>query len=316
LRQRLISLYHDSPTVGHPGVAQMLLVMMRTFAWHGMRKMVTDFVRSCDSCQRVKARRKAKDGELVLIVAGPKPWSTIGMVMITKFQSLSGFDSVLVVLDLLSKMSHFIPCREDVSSAVLANLFRKNVFRLHGLPDKIISDRGATFVSKFWQSLLNSLNVQSALSTAYHPQTDGQTEIMNQILEDYLQHFCSYYQDNWDKVLNMAEFSINNLDLSSLKVSPFFFSYGHHPRFNILIESMGRKDLDSFVLDLQVTQERAMECLIQAQKQQAEYYNKGKKPLPTYQPGEWVLLLQKFIHSRRINSKLDYRYIGPFQVIR
>jgi hypothetical protein len=114
----------------------------------------------------------------------------------------------------------------------------------------------------------------------------------------------------------MAEFSINNLDLSSLEVSPFFFSYGHHPKFNIMTEGTGRKDLDEFLLDLQLTQETAMECLIQAQKRQALAYNKKKKPPPVYVQGDEVLLLRKFIQSRRINSKLEYRYIGPSKVIR
>jgi hypothetical protein len=114
----------------------------------------------------------------------------------------------------------------------------------------------------------------------------------------------------------MAEFSINNLDLSSLEVSPFFFTYGYHPKFNILTEGTGRKELDEFLLDLQLTQETAMECLIQARKRQALAYNKKKKPAPIYVQGEEVLLLQKFIQSRRINSKLDYRYMGPFKVIR
>jgi hypothetical protein len=95
----------------------------------------------------VKARRQAKESELVSLVAGPKPWSTIGMDMIKKLPLLAGFDSVLVVIDLLSKMTHFIPCRDDSTSGVLANIFCKNIFRLHGLPDKIVSDRGATFVS-------------------------------------------------------------------------------------------------------------------------------------------------------------------------
>jgi transposase InsO family protein len=314
LRLRILKMYHDAPTVGHPGIARTLLLVLRKFLWPGLRKMVTDFVKSCDLCQRVKAQRQAKDGQLVPIVATQQPWSVIGMDMITKLPISGGFDLILVVIDLLSKMTHFMPCKESSSSAILANLFCKNVFRLHGLPDKIISDRGSTFVSKFWRSLMVSLNIQSALSTAYHPQTDGQTERMNQVLEDYLRHFCSYYQDNWDKVLDMAEFSINNLDSGSLEVSPFFFSYGHHPCFNILTENKGRKDLDDFILELQLKQEKAMECLVQARQQQVLNYNKNKKPSPVYQEGDKVLLLRKFIQLRRLNSKLDYRYIGPFKV--
>jgi transposase InsO family protein len=296
LRVRIMAMYHDSPAVGHPGIARTLSILLRTFSWPGVKSLVLAFVKTCDSCQRVKARRTLKDGKLVSLVPEPKPWSTIGMDMITKLPLSGGFDSVLVVIDLLSKLTHFIPCRESSLSAVLANLFRKNIFRLHGFPDKIVSDRGTTFVSNFWKALMNSLSIKSALSTAYHPQTDGQTERMNHILEDYLRHFCSYYQDNWDKCLDMAEFSLNNLDSASLKISPFFFTYGHHPKFNIMTESTGKQDLDEFLFDLQVTQETAMECLVQARIQQAKYYNKGKKDSPVYQEGDQVLLLRKFIN--------------------
>jgi hypothetical protein len=161
------------------------------------------------------------------------------------------------------------------------------------------------FVSNFWKALMNSLNIKSALSTAYHPQTDGQTEQTNQTLEDYLRHFCFYYQDNWDKCLDMAEFAMNNLDSTSLKISPFSFSCGHHPKFNILTQGTGRPGLDEFLTDLQLTQETAMECLVQARILQAKYYNKGRTESPTFVPGEEVLLLRKFIQRWQINSKLD-----------
>ncbi|KAH9457475.1 hypothetical protein Pst134EA_033061 [Puccinia striiformis f. sp. tritici] len=314
LRVRVVKMYHDAPTVGHPGSARTLSTLTRSFSWPGVRSFILAYVKSCDSCQRVKARRQAKDGKLVPLVAGPRPWSMIGMDMITKLPLSGGFDSILVVIDLLSKMTHFIACKEASSSMVLAGLFRKNVFRLHGLPDKIVSDRGSTFVSSIWKCLMVLLNIRSALSTAYHPQTDGQTERMNQVLEDYLRHFCSYYQDNWDKCLDMAEFSINNVDSASLGESPFFFCNGHHPKFNILTASIGRKPLDEFLVDLQLVQETAMECLIQARTRQAKYYNANKKESPVYEPGQEVLLLRKFIKTRRLNSKLDYRYLGPFKV--
>jgi hypothetical protein len=114
---------------------------------------------------------------------------------------------------------------------------------------------------------------------------------MNQVLEDYLRHFCSYYQDDWHKSLDMAEFSINNLDSASLKISPFFFTYGFHPKFNIITESTGQKDLDDFLVNLQITQESAIECLTQARIRQAFYYNQGKRDSPVYAEGDQVLLL-------------------------
>jgi hypothetical protein len=237
------------------------------------------------------------------------------MDFITKLLVSGGFDSIMVVVDLLSKVSHFVPCKETYTAEQLAYLFRSNIFKLHGMPEKIISDRGSTFVSEFWRSLLKLLRITPGFSTAYHPQTDGQTERMNQILEDYLRHFCSYYQDNWVKILDIAEFSINNLDSASLGTSPFFFANGFHPKFSTLTKNSGIRALDDFIVDLQETQEKAVECLTQAKQRQSFYHDAHKKPATHYQPGDLVLLLQKFIQSRRINSKLDYRYIGPFKVI-
>jgi hypothetical protein len=286
-------LYHDEPTVGHPGVARSLSTITRTFSWPKIRADVFEYVRTCDSCQRVKAKRSLRTGKLVSLVPDPRPWSMIGMDMIVKLPNSAGFDLILVVIDLSSKMAHFIPCKEAASSATLANLFCKNIFRLHGLPDKIVSDWGPTFVSEFWKALMILLNIKSATSTAYHPQTDGQTERMNQKLEDYLRHFCLYYQDNWDKCLDMAEFALKNLDSTSLKLSPFFFSYGHHPKLNILTKSTGRQGVDEFLVDLQKDQQVAIECLVQARKLQAKYYNKGRRDTPVYKEGHEVLLLQK-----------------------
>ena len=264
LRTKLLKIYHDSPTVGHPGIARTLSTLLRSFSWPQVKDAVIKYVKSCNSCQRVKAQQLGKQGQLIPIVPDCKPWSTIGMDMIIKLPLSGGYDSILVVIDLLSKLTHFVPYKEASSLAVLANTFQSNIFWLYGIPDKIISDQGLIFVSSFWKSFMNSLNIKAGFSTAYQPQTDGQTERMNQVLEDYLRHFCSYYQDNWDKILDMAEFSINNLNSASLGVSPFFFTYGHHPKFNILTESSGRGDLDDFIVELQETQETAIECLTQA----------------------------------------------------
>jgi hypothetical protein len=305
LRIQIMRMYHDAPTMGHLGIARTLLIITQLFSWPGIRNDIFDYIKTCYSCQQVKAKRSLKTGKLIFLVPGPRPWSKIGMDMITKLPQSSGYNSVLVVVDFLSKMSHFIPCKEAASASTLANLFCKHIFRIHGLPDKIISDRESTFVSKFRQVLMNLLNIKSALSTAYHLQTDGQTEQTNQTLEDYLRHFCSYYQDNWDKCLDMAKFALNNLDSTSLKISPFFFCYGHHPKFNILTEHTGRPGLDDFFTDLQLTQETAMECLIQARRLQAHYYNKGRQDLPSFEKGDEVLLLRKFIQTCRINSRLD-----------
>jgi transposase InsO family protein len=216
-------------------------------------------VKSCDSCQRVKARRQNPEGTLQSKPVPHHPWSVIGMDFITKLPVSGGYDSIMVVIDLLSKVTHFIPCKETYTAEQLARLFRAHIFKLHGMPEKIISDRGPTFVSEFWRKIMHSLHITPGFSTAYHPQTDGQTERMNQVLEDYLCHFCSYYQNNWVTILDIAEFSINNLDSASLGTSPFFFANRFHPKFSVLTKNSGIHALDDFIVDLQEIQERAIE---------------------------------------------------------
>jgi hypothetical protein len=169
LRTRLLQMFHDAPTVGHPGIARTLALVSRSFSWPGIRKDVIQYVGSCDSCQRVKAKRQVPEGTLQSLSVPNRPWSVIGMDFITKLPNSGGFDSIMVVVDLLSKVTHFIPCKESYTAEHLAQLFRSQIFKLHGMPEKIISDRGSTFVSEFWRSLLRSLRINPGFSTAYHP---------------------------------------------------------------------------------------------------------------------------------------------------
>ncbi|KAI7936611.1 hypothetical protein MJO28_015510 [Puccinia striiformis f. sp. tritici] len=293
-REQIIKSYHEGPIVGHPGIARTLSLILRTFDWPLIRKDVIAFVSSCDSCQRVKVARQAPIGTLQPLPIPSRPWDVIGMDFITKLPKSKGNDSILVVIDHLSKASHFIPCKEAMTSAELAKLFRREIFRLHGLPDRIISDRGSTFTSKFWLAFMKTLNIKAATSTAYHPQTDGQTERMNQVLEDYLRHFVNYHQTDWADKLDMAEFSLNNMHSSS----------------------SGTSSADKVVQDLQEIQEKAKLSIIAAKEKQAYYYDQHRRPTPIYQPGDLVMLTRKFIQTRRPNSKLDYRHLGPFAVIK
>jgi hypothetical protein len=152
------------------------------------------------------------------------PWSVVGMDMIVKLPVSSGFDTILVFIDLISKSTHFVPCKDSMHAKNLVQIFLQQIVLLHSFPNKLFSDRGMVFTSDHWQQFLRMSQVQSALSMAYHPQRDGQTERMNQILEDYLQHYVSYNQLDWSDNLDIAKFSLNNLHSSSSGVSPFFHS--------------------------------------------------------------------------------------------
>ena len=151
------------------------------------------------------------------------------MDFITHLPESHRYNAIIVVVDWLTKMKHFIPCRGTCDTEEVARLFIKYVWKLHGLPKTIISDRGPQFVSEFWKHLTRCLGIQSLLSTAYHPETDGQTERANSFLEQYLRSQVSYLQDDWVRWLPLAEFAVNNATNESIQTTPFFANYGFHP---------------------------------------------------------------------------------------
>src|SRR5260221_3465782 len=155
-------------------------------------------------------------------------WEEISMDFITDLPQSHTFNSILMVVDRLTKQAHFILTHKSLNAPGLAQLFIANIFKLHGFPLLIVSDQGSVFVSKFWKALTTQLQVRLNLSTAYHPQTDRQTECINQILEQYLHVYCSYQQDDWVDFLGIVEFQYNNTFHDSTHTSPFFANYSFH----------------------------------------------------------------------------------------
>lgn len=247
-----------------------------------------------------------------------RPWSVIGMDFIVKLPTSdsSSCDSIWVIVDHLTKGAHFIPCRESMNASDLASLFVQHFFRFHGLPNKIVSDRGPSFVSVFWLEVQKALRITSAPSTAYHPQTDGQTERTNQTLETYLRHFSSHRQDDWAEWLPVAEFCFNNSTSASTKLTPFFAWQGFHPRANSFTAPSRVPRADDFVSLLESTQVQLMEALIHAKAAQAKAYDAHARETVPFLPGSLVWLSRRNIPSQRPSSKLDYRRIGPFRVVR
>lgn len=316
MRQMILKQVHKAPAAGHWGVMKTLELLTRTFDWPNLRTDVLRFCSSCKSCQAVKVDHRAPQGTLMPIPIPDRPWSKIGVDFIVKLPLSKGFDSIMVVVDHFSKTAHFIPANETWKADQLAEAFIDQVFRLHGLPEKIVSDRGTTFMSHFWTSVLRQLKITPTPSTAFHPQTDGQVERTNALLEDYLRHYVSLEQTDWACWLALAEFSYNNTPLASTRCSPFFATNGFHPRFNYLVASSGIPAADKFVAHLQKIQDQLMENLIQAKEAQSRFYNKGRRVDIVYTPGDYVWLSRKHIKTRRQNSKLDVRRLGPFRVKR
>jgi len=193
-------------------------------------KEVKKYVDRCNACQRYKNRSEALAGKLMPNAIPEKPWSHISADFITKLPLAQGYDVILVVCNCFSKMVHFITTTEKTLVEGLAKLFRDHVWKLHGLLESIISDRGVQFAAGMMKELNNLLGIQTKLSTAYHPQTDKQMERINQELEQYLRVFINHRQEQWPDWLGTAKFVYNNKIHMATKISPFKANYGQDPR--------------------------------------------------------------------------------------
>ena len=240
LRAEIIRLHHDTPVGGHGGQWKTVELVTRNFWWPGVTKEVKRYMEGCDSCQWNKNRVAAPAGKLMLNEAPEKPWTHIIADFITKLPLAQGYDAILVVCDRLTKMVHFIPTTDKTSAEELARLFRDHVWKLHGLPESIISDRGVQFAANLMKGLNQILGIETRLSTAFHPQTDGQTERTNQELEQYLRMFIDHRQEQWPEWLGTAEFAYNNKVNTSTKVSPFRANSRRDPRMGFEMRKQGK----------------------------------------------------------------------------
>ena len=215
-------------------------------------------------------------------------------------------------------MVHFIPTTEKTSAEGLAKLFRDNVQKLHGLPESIISDREPQFVAELMRELNRMLGIESKLSTAFHPQTDGQMERVNQELEQYLRMFINHRQEQWPDWLGTAEFAYNNKIHSSTKVSPFKASYGQDPRIGFEIRRKGKYEgAEKFVMKMKEIQEEAKAVLGKAQEEMKKYADRKRAEVDEYKVKDLVMLSTKDLKYQmagRRTEKLMERFVGPYKI--
>jgi len=247
-----------------------------------------------------------------------RPWTHISADFITKLPLAQGYNSILVVVDCLTKMVHFIPTTEKTSAEKLARLFRDNVWKLHGLPESIISDRGPQFAARLMKELNGMLGIKSKLSTAFHPQTDGQTDRVNQELEQYLRMFIDHRQEQWPEWLGTAEFAYNNKAHSSTRTLPFKANHGQDPRMGFEGRKKGKyKGAEKFIEKMKEIQEKAKAALGKAQEDMRKYANRKRLDIDEYRVGDLVMLSTKDLKYQmggRRTEKLTERFVGPYRV--
>jgi len=247
-----------------------------------------------------------------------KPWTHISADFIIKLPLAQGYDLILVVVDRLRKMVHFISTTEKTLAEGLARLFKDNVWKLHGLSGSIISDRGPQFAAELMRELNKMLGIKSKLSTAFYPQTNGQTERVNQELEQYLRMFIDHRQEQWPEWLGMAEFAYNNKTHSSTRMSPFKANYGQDPRMRF----KGRKKrkyqgAEKFIEKMKELQKEAKAALGRAQEEMKRYADRKREEVDDYKVGDLVMLSTrdlKYQMVRRRTEKLTERFVGPYKI--
>jgi hypothetical protein len=260
--------------------------------WPGMKRDIATFVSKCATCGRVKAEHQRPSGLLQQPEIPEWKWDNITMDFITKLpRSTSGYDTIWVIVDRLTKSAHFLPIREDYKTDKLARIYIKEVISRHGVPVSIISDRDARFTSRFWQSLQKALGTHLDMSTAYHPQTDGQSERTIQTLEDMLRACIIDFGGSWDLYLSLAEFSYNNSYHSSIRCAPFEALYGRKCRSPILWAEIGETQLVGPEIVQEATDKifQIKDRLKAARDRQKSYADKRRKPLE-FEVGDFVFL--------------------------
>lgn len=318
LQQRVIAEFHTSAWGGHSGAPITCARLKQYFAWKGMATAVKLFVQSYVICQQSKYDRSKQPGLLQPLPVPDIAWQVISMDFIEGLPTSRKFNCILVVVDLFTKYGHFIPLTHPFTASVVAKAFLDQVYRHHGLPQSIVSDRDKIFTSHFWSELFTLAGVQLCRSTAYHPQSDGQTERLNQCLETYLRCFVHACPAKWSSWLATTEFWYNTCLHSAIGYSPFEALYGYSPRLLVLPPSdPAESEVSVWSTDRAWMDQLLHHHLCRAKhrlKKQADQQRSERH----FDVGDMVFLkLQPYVQTSlapRSHQKLAFRFFGPYKV--
>ena len=316
IKQEVLKSRHDSLLAGHPGREKTRELVSRRFIWPTLTADVHKYVDTCGLCVMSKPGNKKQQGFLKPLKVPTKPWEDISYDLITGLPKVKeGYDAILTVVDRLTKMAHFIGTTTTVTSSGIVDLMIDRVFKHHGMPTTVVSDRGSTFNSHLIKEWYRRLNTKPIYSTAYHPQTDGQTERVNQIVEIYLRHYVNFKQNDWAELLPMAEFAYNNQTQSAIGVSPFYANYGYDPIMTPSHTTKGKvPSADERIDNLIKVQEDIRSAMLLSQEDYKRFYDRKREKGETFTPGTRVWLSMTNIKTKRPTEKLEYKKIGPFEV--
>ncbi|GJX11516.1 putative reverse transcriptase domain-containing protein [Tanacetum coccineum] len=320
LRDLIMHESHKSKYSIHPGSDKMYQDLKKLYWWPNMKAEIATYVSKCLTCAKVKAEHQNPSGLLQQPEIPEWKWEKITMDFVSGLpRTPSGYDSIWVIVDRLTKSAHFLPMKKTDSIEKLAQLYLKEIVCKHGVPTSIISDRDSLFTSRFWKSLQEAMGTQLDMSTAYHPETDGQSERTIQTLEDMLRACVIDFGSSWDRHLPLVEFSYNNSYHASIKAAPFEALYGRKCRSPVCWSEVGDSQLTGPELVRETTEMivQIKNRLITARSRQKSYADVRRKPME-FNVGDMVMLKVspwKGVIRFGKRGKLSPRYVGPFKII-
>ena len=317
---KIIFEFHATPLGGHQGVLKTFKRITEQFHWKGLQSAVEKFVASCLTCQQTKYMSTKTPGTLQPLPIPSAPWTELSMDFIVGLPLSAGYSSILVVVDRLTKVAHFSALKSGFTAKTIAEVFLDSIVKHHGFPHGIVSDRDPIFLSTFWQQIMSYGGTKLHYSTAYHPQSDGQTEVVNRCLEQYLRAFTFEQPSKWHKYLPWAELCYNTTFHRVIGMTPHQALYGYNPKLlpTYTPGSATADEADITLIDRQQIQQQLQAHIAKAQQRMKKYADSKRKE-QQYAVGQWVWA--KFHHykqqsvAKRLNFKLAKRYFGPFLIL-
>ena len=321
LRYKIVAQRHDVPTAGHRGVEKTYHLVRADFHWTGLRRTVQRYVGSCATCVRAKKPTHKPYGLLVPLPTPQGPWKSISLDFICGLPDSCGATRILTVVDRFTKMVRLLPCIKDLSSEGLTHLFEEAIVRAYGYPDDIVSDRDPLVTQGFWAEIMNAASIVRNMSTSFHPQSDGQSERVNQVVEQILRCYVSYSQTDWLKYLWTVEVAINNSVHSSTGATPFEAAYGFAPkfdRFQFPRNATSNPEVPVHLDRIKEVQERVREEIEKAKAKYKFFEDKYRQEHPEFPDNSLVYLRTTNLSSTRQDQfrKLGPVAVGPYRVVK